>query len=65
MKYLPICEKRTNIQDIICNLILREVNPTLLERISLAKICKFKRRWKVYLEYILSGTRAGDNQKQR
>ena len=47
MKYLSICERRTNIQDIICNSISGEVNLSLLKQISLAKICKFKGMWTV------------------
>ena len=62
---LPIYESRTSTQDIICNLTLREVNLSLLKPISLTKIYKFNGRWKVYLEYILSGMRAGGTQKQR
>src|SRR6266436_3377251 len=44
MKYLPIYEKRTNTQELICNLILREVNTTLLKQINLAKIFRFRGR---------------------
>ena len=28
-------------------------------------MCKFKGRWNIYLEHILSGTKAGGIQKQR